>query len=166
MEEILLLYEEDYKRIKDVISRLKEECKSDLVFLADQSGQIISSIGGIAGVDLPTLSSLTAGIIAASVRVGELIGGEKFFSITSEGNHISFQINLIRERFILGVIFDKSTTIGLIRLKMAKAGRYLEEIFEAILNKIDKDKASFGELESPFPEITEDDIDKLFGDED
>ncbi len=166
MEEILLLYEEDYKKIKDVISRLKDECKSDLVFLADQSGQIISYIGEIPNVDLPTLSSLTAGIIAASVRVGELIGGEKFFSISSEGKQISFQINLIRERFILGVIFDKSTTIGLIRLKMTKAGKALETIFESILNKIDKDKANFGELESPFPEITEDDIDKLFGDED
>jgi predicted regulator of Ras-like GTPase activity (Roadblock/LC7/MglB family) len=165
MEQILLLYEEDYKKIKEVLQQLKDECKSDLTFLADQSGQVISYIGTFPNIDLPTLASLTAGTISANVRIGELLGGEKFISLVTEGHKLNLQVNLIRERFILAVIFDKSTPLGLIRLKMSKSGRLLDQIFAEILEKINEDKKTFGELESPFPEITEDDIDKLFGDD-
>jgi len=161
----LLLYEKDFKNINEVITKLIEETKSTLVFLADQSGQVISSIGNVPNIDLPTLASLTAGSMAASVRVGEMLGGETFYNLTNEGKDISLQISLIKERFILGVIFDKTTTLGLIRLKMSKASKKLEVIFDSILDKISKDKKHLGELESPFPEITEDDIDKLFGDD-
>lgn len=63
-----------------------------------------------------------------------------------------------------GVVFDTRTTLGLIRLKMTKAVKQLEEIFDGIIDKIEKEKQTFGGMESPFPEITEEDIDKLFGD--
>ena len=164
MDQILLLYENDYKSIKTDLNELKEACRARLIFMADQSGQVISSVGEITNLDLPTLTSLTAGAFAANLRVGEILGGEKFITLTSEGGMASLQLSLVRDRFILGVVFDTRTTLGLIRLKMTKAVKQLEEIFDGIIDKIEKEKQTFGGMESPFPEITEEDIDKLFGD--
>ena len=162
MDQILLLYENDYKSIKTVLNELKEACRARLIFMADQSGQVISSVGEITNLDLPTLTSLTAEPSRPTFGSGDPRG--KFITLTSEGGMASLQLSLVRDRFILGVVFDTRTTLGLIRLKMTKAVKQLEEIFDGIIDKIEKEKQTFGGMESPFPEITEEDIDKLFGD--
>jgi hypothetical protein len=59
---------------------------------------------------------------------------------------------------ILVVIFDKKTSLGLVRLRVKKASEQLGEIFRALADKAQ----SMGQ--TPFAEITDDDIDNLFND--
>ena len=56
-------------------------------------------------------------------------------------------------------ILDAKSSLGLVRLRVRKATEELNKIFEELLNKAQ----SPGE-DSPFGEITDDDIDSLFND--
>jgi hypothetical protein len=60
---------------------------------------------------------------------------------------------------ILVVIFGRKTSLGLVRLRVKKSSQELDGIFEALLNKV-QDPAR----ETPFAEITDEDIDNLFND--
>ncbi len=64
---------------------------------------------------------------------------------------------------ILVVIFDDRSSLGLVRLRVKKAGAELGRIFEEIQKKTERNAVS-GAASSPFAEITDDDIDNLFAD--
>jgi hypothetical protein len=56
------------------------------------------------------------------------------------------------------VIFDSKSSLGLVRLRVRKASDELKRVFEALLTKVQEPG------DSPFAEITDDDIDNLFND--
>jgi hypothetical protein len=69
----------------------------------------------------------------------------------------------VARRVILVVIFDDRASLGLVRLRVRRATAELEAVFEEIAAKIESEKlAPASELEAPFSEITDDDIDRLF----
>ena len=59
---------------------------------------------------------------------------------------------------ILVVIFDNRSSLGLVRLRVKKATSQLEEIFRRLMSKVEEKTTQ----ESPFAEITDEDIDNLF----
>ena len=76
----LVMYEEEYQQIKDILQRLQVDSNSKIVFLVDKNGQQIATHGDMRGVDATSLASLTAGNVAATDGLAKLIG-EKEFSI-------------------------------------------------------------------------------------
>jgi hypothetical protein len=63
----------------------------------------------------------------------------------------------------LVVIFDERSSLGLVRLRVKKAAVELNGVFDSIMHKVEAEKASSGaNFESPFAEITDEDIDSLF----
>jgi hypothetical protein len=66
-------------------------------------------------------------------------------------------------RVILVVIFDERSSLGLVRLRVKKASQDLNGVFDSIMQKVEAEKAHSGaSFESPFAEITDEDIDSLF----
>ena len=62
-----------------------------------------------------------------------------------------------------GVIFDERSSLGLVRLRVKKASQELGDVFARIMSKVEREKAAAGAaFESPFAEITDEDIDSLF----
>ena len=57
------------------------------------------------------------------------------------------------------MIFDSKSSLGLVRLRVRKASDELNRIFEALLSKVSEPGS-----DSPFAEITDEDIDNLFND--
>ena len=64
---------------------------------------------------------------------------------------------------ILVVIFDQRSSLGLVRLRVKKSTEALGVIFDQLLQKVETGKGSGKSGDSPFAEITDEDIDKLFG---
>ena len=60
---------------------------------------------------------------------------------------------------ILVVIFDSESSLGLVRLRVRRATDELNRVFDAV-----QKKALAPGHDSPFAEITDDDIDNLFND--
>ena len=158
----LVMYEEEYQQIKDILHRLQVDSNSKIVFLVDKNGQQIAVMGDMRGVDATSLASLTAGNVAATDGLAKLIGEKEFSILFHEGERDNIHISLVAQRVILVVIFDEKSSLGLVRLRVKKASQELERTFEVLLRKSEADRGSRDRFDSPFAEITDEDIDSLF----
>jgi predicted regulator of Ras-like GTPase activity (Roadblock/LC7/MglB family) len=160
----LVMYEEDHKQILAVIGRLVRDANAKCVFIVDKNGQLIAEAGEVRGIDTTSLASLTAGSIAATGGLAKIIGEEDFPVHFHQGARDNLHVTLVAKRMILVVIFDDRSSLGLVRLRVKKAGTEMGKIFEAIQKKAEAEQATGGSSQSPFNEITDDDIDNLFAD--
>ena len=158
----LVMYEEEYQQIKDTLQRLQVDSNSKIVFLVDKNGQQIAVQGDMRGVDATSLASLTAGNVAATDGLAKLIGEKEFSILFHEGERDNIHISLVAQRVILVVIFDDRSSLGLVRLRVKKASQELERTFEVLLKKSEAERGGLGRFDSPFAEITDEDIDSLF----
>ena len=159
----LVMFEEEYQQIKDILQRLQVDSNSKIVFLVDKNGQQIAAHGDMRGVDATSLASLTAGNVAATDGLAKLIGEKEFSILFHEGERDNIHISLVAQRVILVVIFDEKSSLGLVRLRVKKASQELERTFEVLLRKSEAERGNMAHrFDSPFAEITDEDIDSLF----
>jgi predicted regulator of Ras-like GTPase activity (Roadblock/LC7/MglB family) len=159
----IVMYEEEFNLIKQIISKLRVDANAKVVFLVDKNGQQIAAHGEIDNLDTTSLASLTAGNVAATDGLARLIGEKEFSILFHEGEKDNIHISIVAQRVILVVIFDERSSLGLVRLRVKKASQDLNDVFSKIMQKVEKEKAATGAgFESPFAEITDDDIDALF----
>jgi len=154
-----VMHEEEFGEITVIIERLLREANAKCVYLVDKDGQLISSSGDTAEIDVTSLASLTAGNIAATGGMAKLIGEKEFSVLFHEGERDNLHISLVAQRVILVVIFDKRSSIGLVRLRVKKAS---DELGKTIQKLVDKMDAVVDDKVTLLEEITDDDIEKLF----
>jgi len=159
----LVMYEEEFRLIDAELQRLQNQSNAKVVFLVDKNGQLIASVGETRGLDTTSLASLTAGNIAATGGMAKLLGEKEFSILFHEGEKDNIHISIIGQRVILVVIFDQRSSLGLVRLRVKKSSEVLTKIFETMQEKADNEKAKGQVFSSPFAEITDEDIDNLFG---
>ena len=155
----LVMLEEDYRRIAALIERLVRDANAKGVYVVDKNGQLIAEAGEMTGVDSTSLASLTAGCIAATGGLAKIIGEEEFPTHFHQGQRDNLHISIVAQQMILVVVFDDRSSLGLVRLRVKKAGSELSRLFDQIQKQ--SERAASGEG-SPFAEITDDDIDNLF----
>ena len=160
MNNTLVMYEEEFVVIKQLLNTLRMDASAKIVFLVDKNGQQIADAGEVDLVDTTSLASLTAGNVAATDGLAKLIGEKEFSILFHEGRKDNIHISIVGQRLILVVIFDERSSLGLVRLRVRKASADLERV----LNEMETKAADVGTVEtiSPFAEITDDDIDALF----
>jgi predicted regulator of Ras-like GTPase activity (Roadblock/LC7/MglB family) len=159
----LVLYDEEFQKIRQALQRLLQDASANLVFLVDKNGQQIAAVGDMSSLDTTSLASLTAGNVAATDGLARLIGEKEFSILFHEGEKDNIHISIVAGRVILVVIFDDRASLGLVRLRVRRATAELEIVFEEIARKVESERLSRPEeLEAPFSEITDDDIDRLF----
>ena len=156
----LVMYDEDFRRILAVIQRLVQDANAKGIFVVDRNGQLIGEAGEMRGIDTTSLASLTAGCIAATGGLAKIVGEDEFPVHFHQGQRDNLHITLVAGRIILVVIFDDRSSLGLVRLRVKKAGGELAKIFEEIQKKTEQEHASGAG--TPFSEITDEDIDNLF----
>jgi len=162
MSSDLVMYEEEFQKIDEELQKLFQQASAKVVFLVDKNGQLIASAGETRQIDTTSLASLTAGNIAATGGIARLLGEKEFTILFHEGEKDNIHISLIGQRIILVVIFDKRSSLGLVRLRVKKASESLVRIFNEITSKAEKEKSEGKLDESPFAEISDEDIDNLF----
>ena len=158
----LVMYEEEFSKIDEELQRLYLQTNAKVVFLVDKNGQLIASAGETHDIDTTSLASLTAGNIAATGGIARLLGEKEFTILFHEGEKDKIHISLIGQRIILVVIFDSRSSLGLVRLRVKKVSEALVKIFNDITVKSERDKGEGRLDESPFAEISDEDIDNLF----
>ncbi len=159
----IVMYEEEFNQIKQIISKLRVDANAKVVFLVDKNGQQIAAIGELNAIDTTALASLAAGNVAATDSLARLIGEKEFSVLFHEGERDNLHISIVSGRVILVVIFDERSSLGLVRLRVKKGSTELAAILDVMLKKsaAPRKTAAGG---SPFAEITDEDIDKLFSD--
>lgn len=157
----LVLFEEDSRLIDKELEKLNQLSRAKVSFLVDKDGQLISSVGETGDIDTTSLASLTAGNIAATGGMAKLLGEKEFSILFHEGERDNIHISLVGQRAILVVVFDDRSSLGLIRLRVKRSVAALADVFEKMKEKMAKDRKDG--VSSPFTEITEEDIENLFG---
>lgn len=152
------MYDEEYKEITAAVEKLLVEANAKCVYLVDKDGQLITASGETRDIDATSLASLTAGNIAATGGLAKLIGEKEFSILFHEGERDNLHISVVGQRVILVVIFDKRSSLGLVRLRAKKASDELGRSIQKLLARME----GGAEQESLLQEITDDDIEKLF----
>jgi len=157
----LVLYQEEFQRLDQALRKLRQDANARAIFLIDRTGQQIAATGEIEQFDTTSLASLTAGNVAATDGLAKLIGEREFSVLFHEGKRDHIHISIVAKRAILLVIFDERSSLGLVRLRVKRAGMEMEQVFEEMQRKGER-TADPATPSSPFAEITDEDIDSLF----
>ena len=161
MEAQLVMQQEDFDRVLAIIQKLVRDANAKGIFVVDKAGQLVAEAGELQGIDSTSLASLTAGCVAATGGLAKIVGEDEFPIHFHQGQRDNLHMTLVGARMILVVVFDERSSLGLVRLRVKRAGAELAKIFEEIKKKADTEANS---ANSPFAEITDDDIDNLFND--
>ena len=145
----LVMFDEDFRKVLAVTQRLVKDANAKGVFVVDRNGQMIGEAGEMRGIDTTSLASLTAGSVAATGGLAKIVGEEEFPVHFHQGQRDNLHITLIAERIILVVVFDDRSSLGLVRLRVKKAGAQLARVFEEIQKKAEQGQAT-GNVGTPF----------------
>jgi predicted regulator of Ras-like GTPase activity (Roadblock/LC7/MglB family) len=157
-----VVLQSDHARFVSILDRLRLEANSKVVFLLDKSGQQIASSGRFDGTDPTALASLAAGNVAATEGLAQLIGEDEFTTLFHEGRNDSIHISLVSDKVILLIIFDEHSSLGLVRLRVKQRTLELEQVVREMHSRSRADSAPTSRA-APLAEITDEDIDALFG---
>ena len=159
----LVMYEEELQQINSICEILHRDSNAKAVLVIDKNGQAIAQAGDTQTLDVTSLSSLTAGNVAATGGIAQLLAEREFAGQFHEGEKTNVHISIVGQRVILVVLFDERSSLGLVRLRVKKASQELERTFEQLLKKSEADRGNLANrFDSPFAEITDEDIDSLF----
>ena len=107
----MVMYEEEFNQIQNVVDRLVKDANAKVVFIVDKNGQLIAASGDVDNLDTTSLASLTAGNIAATGGMAKLLKENEFATQFHEGEKANIHIQLVGNRVILVVIFDSRSSL-------------------------------------------------------
>jgi len=160
------LFEEDFWSINAILQTLMRSASARSVMLIDKTGQLINSIGEPPGFDVTSFSSLAAADFAANAQLAEMVGERDFATLVHQGESESLYLSMIANRVILVVLFDRKTSLGLVRLKARRAGDDLVAVLNKLFDKLQyrNEEIASTTLGADFAAEAESEIDSLFKD--
>ena len=159
MQNQLVMFEEEQQQINAICEGLHKDANAKAILCIDKNGQAIASAGEVESLDVTSLSSLTAGNVAATGGIANLLAEKEFAGQFHEGEKTNVHISVVSSRVILVVLFDERSSLGLVRLRVKRATGALNEVLEVLIQKTADSSSS-----QVLAEITDDDIDNLFND--
>ncbi len=158
------IYEEDYWAITSVLKELLQNSNSQSVLLIDKTGQMIASVGIEPDFDLMSFASLCAADFEANSQLAKLIGEKDFSTLYHQGSNESMYLAKVASQIILVVLFNKRTTLGLVRLRVKKAVEGLNTILTTLFDKLEYENEELKEFNEEFTDELNKEIDALFSD--
>jgi predicted regulator of Ras-like GTPase activity (Roadblock/LC7/MglB family) len=150
-----ILREPEYEALLSILRMLLVGASAKVAFLVDKDGTLLASAGDAVGFDTTSLASLAAGNIAATGGLANLIGEKEFSILFHEGERDNMHLSVVADRLILVIVFDRRSSVGLVRLRVRQATSRLTAVMAVA------EAASEAELEG-VEELTEADIESLF----
>ncbi|MHC4547730.1 MAG: roadblock/LC7 domain-containing protein [Planctomycetota bacterium] len=163
-ESRLVFYEDDIQGIDSTLRDFLSRSKSKAALLVDRDGHLITQEGSTEKTDTDTIAALVAGCFAATREMARILGEEEFSALFHQGRKDNLQLSLVGSRTILGVLFDDTTTIGMVRLYAAETARKLTSLFRKISARAAQ-RGSKGDLAEGFSKAAASTLENVFGDE-
>ncbi len=160
----MVVTEHVHARFTALLESLDREANARFVFLVDKSGQQIAAVGELEGIDPTSLASLTAGTVAATDGVAQLVGEDNVTNLFHEGQKESLHITVVADQVILVVLFDQRSSLGLVRLRVEQRIPELGAIVKDLLEPTEPAAQKKSMDTESIGQITDADIDALFGD--
>ena len=161
------LFENDFRTIDQVLSELLERTNALSTHLVDRSGQLITSAGRTGDFDATAFASLIAADFTANAEISQLLGDPGVEAVVSEGQKRSVYSVMLAGRVILCTVYDRRSTLGIVRFRAQRAVNELEPVFHGLFEKVGlaETPASAPEFApSQFAAAASQEVDALFGD--
>lgn len=158
----LVISDHELAFITTALSKLMRDTSATSVLLIDKSGQIIATQDTQTLRNAISLGALLAGAFSSSRHIAELLGEKDFRTIFQQGVHQNVYTTLVGQQWLLAIVFDKLTHIGLVKILSKKASQELERILQRVQADSVRIKSSVINVE--FRTSVEDTIDLLFRD--
>ncbi|MBE3557838.1 MAG: roadblock/LC7 domain-containing protein [Ktedonobacteraceae bacterium] len=158
----LVISDNELTAISAVLRKLMGDTNATLVMLIDRSGQVVAVQGTGARRNVTNLGALLAGVFSSSREVAKLLDEKDFRSIFQQGVQENIYTSMVEEQWLLVIIFDKLTHIGLVKVLSKKVAEELGRILERVKNEALHNKSPV--LSVQFRSSVEDTIDLLFRD--
>src|SRR6266704_4682886 len=126
----VVMFEEEQQQIQAICDRLQRDSNSIAILVINKDGQEIARSGNTEHLDVTSLSSLTAGNVAATGGIAKLLAEREFAGQFHEGEKTNIHIAIVAQRVILVVLFDERSSLGLVRLRVRKAAAELTIVLE------------------------------------
>jgi len=118
--------------IEEILQGYLPEVGIHCVLLIDMAGNIIAEHeSGEKKHDIPSLAALSAANFGAVNALAKIIGEEEFSLLFNKGEKENIHFSKVSDEFLLICIFDNEVSLGLLRLKVAKAIGKMSEILES-----------------------------------
>jgi predicted regulator of Ras-like GTPase activity (Roadblock/LC7/MglB family) len=164
------LFEKDFRSIDRVLNQMLERSNALSVHLVDRSGQLITSAGRTGDFDATAFASLAAADFTANAELSQLLGDEGVEAVVSEGRDRSVHSCLMAGRIIMCTVFDRRSTLGLVRYRAKRASQELGGVFRDLFEKVrlaEPELQPMLQMEPTSPEFAlaaSQEVDALFGD--
>jgi len=158
----LIISDHELDTITDALKKLMSDTSATSVMLLDKSGQVISSLGMSTKRNATSLGALLAGAFSSSRHIAELLGEKDFRTIFQQGVHDNIYTTMVDEQWLLVIVFDKLTHIGLVKVLSKKTSEELGRTLDRVRTDTNSQKSSV--LNIQFRSSVEDTIDLLFRD--
>jgi len=156
----VVYYAEDIEALEHVLDRLLDLSRAKRAMLIDVEGHMVSNRGkGADELNVESISALVAGTFAATKETAKLLGEQEFSVLFHQGEKDSIQLTLIDDRLLLGIIFDDSTTIGMVRLYASETAKTVHEVLS---RPHDGESDASSALSEDFSKGAEQSLDDLF----
>jgi predicted regulator of Ras-like GTPase activity (Roadblock/LC7/MglB family) len=158
----LVISDRELVSITALLTKLMNDTNATSTMLIDKSGQVVAVQGSESRSKATTLGALLAGVFSSSREVARLLNEKDFRSIFQQGVQENIFTSMVEEQWLLVIIFDKLTHIGLVKVLSKKAADELGRILERVRSDTSRTKSSVINLQ--FRSSVEDTIDLLFRD--
>jgi predicted regulator of Ras-like GTPase activity (Roadblock/LC7/MglB family) len=158
----LIISDRELTTITTTLNKLMNDTSATSVLLLDKSGQVIATQGATSRQNATSLGALLAGAFSSSRHVAELLGEKDFRTIFQQGVNENIFTTMVEEQWLLVIVFDKLTHIGLVKVLSKKVSDDLGRTLERVRSDTTRQKSSV--LNINFRSSIEDTIDLLFRD--
>ena len=158
----LVISDRELAFISAALNKLMNDTNATSVMLIDKSGQVIATQGTGVRRNATSLGALLAGAFSSSRHIAELLGEKDFRTIFQQGVKENIFTTMVEEQWLLVIVFDKLTHIGLVKVLSKKAADEMGRILERVRADTSRTKSSV--INVQFRSSVEDTIDLLFRD--
>lgn len=103
------------------LEHLRKDSAGRAILLMDSAGRLLTLVGDAPQFDLTTFVSLMAADFCATRELARLLGEESFHTVYHQGEDTSLYLTQVTEGTLLAVVFDRDTTLGLVRYAVRRA---------------------------------------------
>ena len=130
------ILESDFHAVERTLEQLLEQTQALAAHLVDRAGRVVLSVGPGVDYDLGAFASLAAADLAANDELMRLFGGPRVDGVVCLGASRSMASTLVADRLALCVVFDRRTTLGLVRHRMRRAVDKLTPVFNTLFARL------------------------------
>lgn len=151
---------DDLQQLDHLLVSFLRETSARCAVLIDRTGRVLTAAGDTGGFDQVTFASLAAADFAASDQLATLLGEQEFSALYHHGERHSMYLADLSGWAILAALFDRRTTLGMVRIKTRGIGPKFGAIFHTLAER--GATGAVLPMDADWAADAEDEIDRLF----